>query len=144
MNIVEYIDEATGKPNGQYAKRFEDGFIEIPREIEIIDKDTGDRRKETVIDRQVKYRDELIPLKRFCVCDSTGNIKSVHEVRYSAAIELEGKEHCVELGPGEECYPLDSWPSIPATVTDGDKLNHLVDNFKMGPEVAGKRSMVTR
>ena len=86
----------------------------------------------------------MIPLKRFCVCDADGNIKTVHEVKYSAVIELEGREHCIGLEPGEECHPIDSWPSIPSTVMDSGKLNHLIDNFKMGPESGGKRSMVPR
>jgi len=121
MEIVEYLDEKTRRPTGQYAKRFEDGFI----------------------DGVMQYRDEVIPKKIFCVCDSVGNIKSVTEVNFSYAVEVEGRAHCMDLMAGEEANEVlgVDMPTIPVEHAD-NKLGWLLDNHEMGPKNAqGKRKI---
>lgn len=143
MEIVEYIDEETKKPTGQYAKRFEVGMVDVPRKVEVLNEKTGKKSFQTIIEKAMKYRDEIIPKKVFCVCDSAGNIKSITEVNFSRAIEVEGKEHCMDLKDGEECnLILDAdMPVIPPAHKE-DKLKWLLDNHKMGSKDAqGKRKI---
>ena len=143
MEIVEYLDETTGKPTGQYAKRFEDGLIDVPREVEVLDKKTGKKSMLTIIEKVMQYRDEVIPKKIFCVCDSVGNIKSVTEENFSYAVEIEGEAHSTALMPGEEANEVlgVDMPIIPVEHAD-NKLGWLLDNHKMGPKNAqGKRKI---
>ncbi len=144
MEIVEYLDEQTRKPSGQYAKRFPDGFTETIVPTEMIE--DGKKVIKDVIQKQPKFRDELIPKKTFCVCDVAGNIKSITEVKFSQAIEVEGKDHCMELEAGEECTRIlnAEIPVIP-DVAKADPLKWMLDNHKMGPKDAqGKRRMVRK
>src|SRR3990167_1524233 len=118
MHIVEYLDPKTKQPTGQYAKRS-------------IDPNTG------------KEVDEIIPKRCFCVCDAAGNIVSISEINYSHVIEMEGKEHCMELSPGQECPAIieADMPAIPEDQKH-DKLKWLLDNHKMGAKDAnGKRKI---
>ncbi len=144
MEIVEYLDEQTKKPTGQYAKRFPDGFTEITIPTEMIE--NGKRVMKDVIQKQPKFRDELIPKKTFCVYDAAGNIKSITEVKFSQAIEVEGKDHCMELEAGMECTRVSDaeMPVIP-NAGKADPLKWMLDNHKMGPKDAqGKRRMVRK
>jgi len=123
-HIVEYLDEKTRKPTGQYAKRFEVGLI----------------------DGIIQYRDEVIPKKIFCVYDAVGNIKSVTEVNFSYAVEVEGQAHCMDLKTGEEANEVlgVEMPIIPLEHKN-DKLAWFLDHYKMGPKNAqGKREMVVK
>lgn len=136
MNIVEYIDNE-GKPNGQYAKRFEEEILidkEVDSDILMAD---GTPAKKIIKKKAVGVRDEVIPKRIFCICDSAGNIKSITEIKFSYAIEVEGKQHCFGLKDGEECYQiLDiDMPVIPDT--EPDKLKWLLDNHSF--DKAGKK-----
>lgn len=130
MHIVEYLDNE-GKPSGQYAKRFEDGIEEIPIEVDTMDPETNKPHKLIIINKRQKFRDEVIPKKILCVCDSFGNIKSMTEVRFSYAMEVEGKSHCMELKIDEECHPVAEEELAVAPKTEKDKLTWIINNCDM-------------
>ena len=158
--FVEYIDEKTGKPTGQYAKRHHipvevEEEIEILKEVEVDDPVTGKLVrmfipfKEIRKIKKIEFKDEVIPIKRFCICDAAGNLKSITEVRFSKAIEEDGKDHCMELSEDEECHRIDdaTWAECvnkcqKAGIEDGQHLNHILDNHEMGSkDKNGKRIM---
>lgn len=148
MHIVEYLDER-GKPTGRYAKRFEDGIEEIQIPETVIDPKTKERKEQIRVEVRQTYRDETIPIRRFCVCDVTGKIKAVHEVRFSHIIDAEGKEHCFDLKPGEECHRIEEIEfekvKFEAGVGATNILEWILENKKMGPEnAAGKRALTAK
>lgn len=139
MEIVEYIDEQ-GKGAGQYAKRHQVGLRDVPREVEVLNPETQEKAKVTLIEKEPVFQDEVIPTRRFVVCDADGNIKAVHEIRFSVAMEIEGKPHPFELQPGEECYEIDS-TSFQQTDTEAgseptDILNFILRSKKVGTKNA--------
>ncbi len=126
FHVVEYLDE-NGKPSGNYAKRFTE-LVDSEQEVDAKDEEGKPVKLKVPIKVEV-YTDEPIPHKFFCVCDSNGNLKTVSEINFSHAIEVEGHEHCFQLGDGEECYPIEVLPKHPEGETD--KLKWILDNHKM-------------